>query len=117
MIPVAAAWWLFFQGTLMRKSTLGAALTIVAVFSVALPTSAAVTTFSTRAAFSAAAGSFATETFNTCGGTASLGIGFVLSSANPGPCASVLPGPSYSPPPGNDLYIAGTGQSANLSPA
>jgi len=79
--------------------------------------SAAITTYATRSAFNTAAGATTTETFNSCGGTASLGVGFVLSSGNLGPCGSIAPGISFAPDSGYDLYIAAPGQSANIDTA
>ncbi len=79
---------------------------------------AQITTFSTRPAFTGAAGSLTIETFNACGTqTVSLATNFVLSSGNLGPCSSLQPGVTYAPPTGGGLYIAAPGQSANLSTA
>ncbi len=59
-----------------------------------------------------------TEDFESCGTvTQSLGTDVSLSAANPGPCASIVPGITFSPDAGNDLYIAGPGQSANTTTA
>ena len=78
---------------------------------------AAITTYGTRGAFNTAAGATTTETFNSCGGTASLGVNTVLSSSNLGPCGSIAAGISFTPGANNDLYIAGPGQSANIDTA
>lgn len=78
---------------------------------------AGITTYGTRGAFNTAAGVTSTETFNSCGSTASLGNNFVLSSSNLGPCGSIVPGISFAPDTGYDLYIAGPSQSANIDTA
>lgn len=85
----------------------------VAIFATALSAEAGITTYTTRAAFDAAAGPTSTEMFNACGGTASLGNDVSLSSAMPGPCGSIQPGVTFSPTTGFDNYIAAAGQSAN----
>lgn len=77
--------------------------------------SAAITTYGTRAAFLAAAGTTTTETFNSCQDGATIFT--VLSSSTPGPCGSIVAGISFTPDAGDDLYIAGPGQSANIDTA
>jgi hypothetical protein len=95
----------------MKALFAGAAL--LAVATTAVPASAAVTGFTDRTLFVAAAGPLTTETFNSCAGGSSVGTNVSLSSANPGPCGSIVAGVTFSPPAGFDNYIAPAGQSAN----
>lgn len=98
----------------MKHTSIVLAVTAVTL---AIPATAAITTYGSRATFNGAAGPTAVETFNSCGGTSSLGNNFVLSASNPGPCASIAAGISFAPDSGFDLYIAGPGQSANVTTA
>lgn len=86
-----------------------------ATVTTALPATAAVTSFGSRAAFDTAAGATTTETFESCAGGA--GVSSTLSAATPGPCGSIVAGISFSPDDGFDLYIAPPGQSANATTA
>lgn len=84
----------------------------------AAPLSAQITTYSTRSAFSSAAGPLTTESFNSCGtSTVTLGVGADLSSSSLGPCASIQSGVTFATNANTELYIAGPGQSANATTA
>jgi hypothetical protein len=96
--------------------TIRALLTLAAALAATAAT-ADITTYGTQSAFNTAAGMTTVETFDSCGGTGSLGNNFVLSSANLGPCGSIATGISFAPVSDNALYIAGPGQSANSSSA
>ena len=72
--------------------------------------------FTDRTAFTSAAGSLSTETFESCdGGTVSLNLDQTLSASAPGPCAAIVAGVTFAPDSGQGNYIAYPGQSANPS--
>lgn len=94
---------------------------LAAAASLAAPALAATTTYADRASFDAAVGPTMTETFNSCG-VATVSVGPMLSSMEPGPCTGLAPDISYAVVDASNeietgLYIAAPGQSANLDTA
>ncbi|MEP6778443.1 MAG: PEP-CTERM sorting domain-containing protein [Gemmatimonadaceae bacterium] len=91
---------------------------IVLALVIAVPASAQITTYSTRAGFVGVAGPITTETFQSCGTTTTtLGTNTTLSATNLGPCSSINSNMTFRPQAEGELYIAGPNQSSNITTA